>query len=38
MVKATQEKTIHWLPDLESALKKAKTENKHVLLDFFNPH
>ena len=30
-------KPIQWLPDLDAAGKKAKAENKHVLLDFFNP-
>ncbi len=38
MEKAVQKKSIQWLSDLESALKKAKAEDKHVLLDFFNPH
>jgi hypothetical protein len=28
---------IQWLTDLDSALKKAQTEDKHVLLDFYNP-
>jgi hypothetical protein len=28
---------IQWLTDLESALKQAQTEDKHVLLDFYNP-
>jgi len=25
------------LPDLDAAKKKAQTEDKYVLLDFFNP-
>jgi hypothetical protein len=29
--------TIQWEKDLGTALKRARTENKHVLLDFFNP-
>ena len=28
---------IQWLTDLESAMKKAQAEDKHVLLDFYNP-
>jgi hypothetical protein len=28
---------IQWLPNLEEAVSTAKKENKHVLLDFFNP-
>jgi len=30
-------KTIVWETDLEQALARAKSEGKHVLLDFFNP-
>ena len=26
-----------WENDLEKALSRARTENKHVILDFFNP-
>ncbi len=29
--------SIQWLENLDSALSDAKRENKHVLLDFFNP-
>jgi hypothetical protein len=29
--------SIQWLPDLNAARKKAQTEKKYVLLDFFNP-
>jgi hypothetical protein len=29
--------SIQWLPDLNAASKKAQTEKKYVLLDFFNP-
>jgi hypothetical protein len=32
-----QAKSIQWLPDLDAALDMARRENKHVLLDFFNP-
>ena len=31
------EKAIRWLPDLDAAKKKARGEQKYVLLDFFNP-
>jgi len=30
-------KTIQWETDFSKALKRAKTEKKPVLLDFFNP-
>jgi len=30
-------KPIQWLPDLGAANKKAQSEHKYVLLDFFNP-
>ena len=30
-------KPIQWLPDLGAASKKAQSEHKYVLLDFFNP-
>jgi hypothetical protein len=33
----TMADAIQWLTDLDSALKKAQTEDKHVLLDFYNP-
>jgi len=29
---------IEWLASLEEAQKRAKSENKHILLDFFNPN
>lgn len=28
---------INWLTDMDTALDRAKAENKTVLLDFFNP-
>jgi hypothetical protein len=28
---------IHWLTGLDEALSRAKSENKPVFLDFFNP-
>lgn len=28
---------IMWLTEMDSALERAKSENKIVLLDFFNP-
>ena len=28
---------IQWFPDLDAAMKKAQAEDRHVLLDFFNP-
>ena len=28
---------IKWETDLDTALTRAQAENKHVLLDFFNP-
>ena len=31
------DKKIMWLTDKDNALERAKTENKLVLLDFFNP-
>ncbi len=30
--------TISWLTEMEQALDRAKTENKAILLDFFNPN
>jgi hypothetical protein len=30
-------KTINWLPELVTAVTVSKAENKHVLLDFYNP-
>jgi hypothetical protein len=30
-------KNIKWETDYNVALNKAKSENKHVLIDFFNP-
>ena len=30
-------KTIQWIASLETALGRAATENKPILLDFFNP-
>ena len=32
------ENRIEWEKDLDSALARAKAENKHVLLDFYNPN
>jgi hypothetical protein len=29
--------TIKWETSFDSAISKAKAENKHVLIDFFNP-
>jgi hypothetical protein len=29
---------IQWLTDMGTALSKAKSENKPILLDFFNPN
>lgn len=29
--------TMNWQTDLNQALKRAKGENKPILLDFFNP-
>jgi ABC-type glycerol-3-phosphate transport system substrate-binding protein len=29
---------IHWLTDMGTALQRAKSENKPILLDFFNPN
>lgn len=29
--------TITWETDFDSAVSRAKSENKHVLIDFFNP-
>jgi hypothetical protein len=31
------EKTIIWETKMDVAMVRAKAENKHVLLDFFNP-
>lgn len=28
---------IHWETEMDQALSRAKSENKPVLLDFFNP-
>ncbi len=28
---------VKWETDLDAALKRAKSENKKVLLDFYNP-
>jgi hypothetical protein len=30
-------KTIIWETKMDVAMARAKAENKHVLLDFFNP-
>jgi hypothetical protein len=30
-------KTILWETRMEAALAQAKAEDKHILLDFFNP-
>ena len=30
-------KTTFWETNLEVTLARAKAENKHILLDFFNP-
>lgn len=38
MAKATQEKKIHWFSDLDAAIGEAKAKDKHVMIDFFNPH
>lgn len=32
------ENRIQWESDLDAALKRAQTERKPVLLDFFNPN
>jgi hypothetical protein len=29
---------IHWENNLDEALRRARTENKPILLDFFNPN
>ena len=29
---------IQWLTDMRAALKRAKSENKPIFLDFFNPN
>jgi len=29
---------IQWLTDMRTALKRAKSENKPIFLDFFNPN
>jgi thiol:disulfide interchange protein len=29
---------IQWLTDMGTALKRAKSENKPIFLDFFNPN
>lgn len=29
--------TIRWEADFDTALRRAKTEGKPILLDFFNP-
>jgi len=29
--------TLKWESDFDQALKRAKAENKPILLDFFNP-
>ncbi len=29
--------SIHWESELDTALERAKNENKTILLDFFNP-
>jgi hypothetical protein len=29
---------VQWLTDMGTALKRAKSENKPILLDFFNPN
>ncbi len=31
------EEKISWESEMNSALDKARTENKNILLDFFNP-
>jgi hypothetical protein len=31
------ENEIHWEKELDTALARAKAENKPVLMDFFNP-
>lgn len=31
------ENNIKWETDFDSAVSRAKAENKHVLIDFFNP-
>jgi hypothetical protein len=30
-------KAVQWETDMETALSRAKAEDKEVLLDFFNP-
>jgi hypothetical protein len=34
----TMNKQLQWETDFDKALKRAKDEKKHVLLDFYNPH
>jgi uncharacterized protein YyaL (SSP411 family) len=29
---------VNWTDNLQEALQQAATENKPILLDFFNPH
>jgi hypothetical protein len=31
------ENTIKWETDMDTAVERARSENKPVLLDFFNP-
>lgn len=31
------ENTLRWENDMDTALARAQSENKQVLLDFFNP-
>lgn len=33
----TMKRTMNWETDLNQALKRAKEDNKSILLDFFNP-
>jgi hypothetical protein len=30
-------KNVNWETEMAAALKRATSENKHVLLDFYNP-
>ena len=36
--KSQESSGIHWITDMAAALQLAKSENKPILLDFFNPN